>query len=352
MPTVSNDIHDKNQLASDWMHRGIDLLSEDSLVALERAVRCFDEAIALRSTLPLGETPFYRYGLSAGWINRGDALARLGGRARLTRAVMSYDEALKLLESLPLAENVLYSRRLAITWINRGMALQNEDAPCDMRQASECFRAAIAALESPWAQEIADRPSLLAGAWSNLAGSIPEDREGARAAAGKALSLVRSCERTDLLSAEVGLKTRHLLCRVAVKDLAGHHELFLSEATTAVDEAMALARHWTFRDRADLDRLAQEIFRFGCLIYEKHQPQLLPRFLAECLAPELFGKTICPGRETLDAAEAALWSILTKLQPDGFQFLATPQRAPFLAGIHELKMLEDRIKQLRVVESR
>ncbi len=84
---VSDDLHHKNQLASDWMHRGIDLLNENSGATLAQAVLCFDEAIALRLTLPLDENPFFRYGLSAGWINRGDALARLKNDHSLAQAV-------------------------------------------------------------------------------------------------------------------------------------------------------------------------------------------------------------------------------------------------------------------------
>ncbi len=159
MPLVSNDARHKNQLASDWMHRGIDLLNENSASTLERALRCFDEAIALRQTLPVNENHHYRYGLSAGWINRGDALARLGGTELLAEAVKSYDEALVLLESLPLEENVLYPRRFAITWINRGMALQKQKGSGDMWEALECFREAVDVLVHPsaLAEEATDR---------------------------------------------------------------------------------------------------------------------------------------------------------------------------------------------------
>ena len=69
---------DCNELASIWMHRGLNLLSTNTPASLEEAVRCFDEAIALRRTFPLAENSRHRYGLAAGWMNRGDALARLG----------------------------------------------------------------------------------------------------------------------------------------------------------------------------------------------------------------------------------------------------------------------------------
>ncbi|HEY8966677.1 MAG TPA: hypothetical protein VIM58_09550, partial [Candidatus Methylacidiphilales bacterium] len=74
-------IRRRNEEASAWMHRGMDVLAEaaPSASKLEEAVGHFDRAIALRRTLPLAENPFFRYGLSAGWINRGDAFARIGG---------------------------------------------------------------------------------------------------------------------------------------------------------------------------------------------------------------------------------------------------------------------------------
>ena len=203
MPLLSEDLHRRNQLASDWMHQGMDLANGIASLDLEQAIRCFDEAIALRRTLPLEENPFFRYGLSAGWINRGDALARLGENASLNEAVKSYDEALLLLEDLPLEENALYPRRLAIAWINRGIALQKRDDPGGRWEAMECFREAIGVLEQSAALGIDDRLSLLAGAWTNLAGILAgAGEEGTCSAARQALALVRSSEHADFLSAE------------------------------------------------------------------------------------------------------------------------------------------------------
>jgi tetratricopeptide (TPR) repeat protein len=356
MSLLSNDSRHKNQLASDWMHRGMDLANENSEATLEQAVRCFDEAIALRRTLPLDENHFFRYGLSAGWINRGDAMMRFGTNRSLAEAVKSYDEALILLESLPLKENALYPRRLAIAWINRGFALQKQEAPHDLWEATACFREAIEVLESPEANEVTDRASLLAGAWINLAeafmSSDQEDAETIRSAARKALALVLPSERLDLVSAEIGSKGRHLLCRLAVRDIAGKRPLSkpsASEATDAVDETLALVRHWKLQGQGKLPTLALEIFRFGCRLYENSQPHFLAEFLTECLAPELFGEAILPDQETLDAAHAAIWGALGNLQLDGFHLISTSQFEPFLADIQELREVEERLNQLRLV---
>ena len=337
------------------MHRGIDLMDKNSLDMLEQAVRCFDEAIALRSTLPLDEDPFFRYGLSAGWINRGDAIVRMEERRSRTEAIKSYDEALILLESLPLEDNTLYPRRLAITWINRGIALQKQEIPGGGWEAGECFREAIEVLEHPSAREIADRSSLLAGAWTNLAeilmSSAQQNVEDVRAAARKAITLVQFSEPADVISAEIGLKARHILCRLAVREISDGKPLskaMVSEATDAVDEVMALIRFWKFSGQAHLTKLALETFRFGCRIYENSQPHFLAEFLTECMAPELFGATIRPDQETLDATQAAIWSALTNLQPDGFRFVSTPSFEPFLADIQKFRKVEEQLQRLRL----
>ena len=355
MSLTANEVQRNNLLASDWMHRGIDLANENSEATLERAVRCFDEAIALRRTLPLEDNAFFRYGLSAGWINRGDAMARMGTSHALNEAVKSYDEALVLLESLPLEENKLYPRRLAITWINRGMALQRQEGSNGKRDVLDCFRKAIEVLEHPSAHEIADRSSLLAGAWGNLAGRLmSSDQEGARFAARQALALVQASERIDLVSAEIGLKARHLLCGLAVSDIAGKKALSKDEvsvATDAVDEAMALLRHWKFQGESELTKLTLEIFRFGCRVYESCQPHFLAEFLTECLEPELFGKAIPLQREILDAAQAAIWGAAGNLQPGGFGFFSTSHFEPFLSEIEDLRKVEEKLNQLRLAQA-
>ncbi len=66
MSLVSDDSRLIIQLASEWIHLGMDLAKENSPATLERAIRCFDEAIALRRTLPLEENPFFRYGPERG----------------------------------------------------------------------------------------------------------------------------------------------------------------------------------------------------------------------------------------------------------------------------------------------
>lgn len=336
------------------MHRGMDLAEQNSVPAQEQAIRCFDEAIALRRKLPLEENPFFSYGLSAGWINRGDALVRLGGDSSLAEAVKSYDEALLLLEELPLEENALYPRRLAIAWINRGTALQSREVSACAWEAVECFREAIDVLQHPTATAIADLAPLLAGAWTNLASALiglGEEDESARSAAHRTLDLIGFSEKKEIASAEIGLKARHSLCRLATRDILNKKTLprnILAEATDAADSAMVLARHWHGRGPGNFVKLVREIFRFGCRIYATGQAHFLAEFLMESLAAETFEAPFLLDRETFDAAQASIWSALEKLQPDdGFQFIAAPHFESFLWDIQELRKAEQRLKQLR-----
>ena len=339
------------------MHRGMDLVKENSPEELQKAIRCFDEAIALRSALPLAENPFFRYGLSAGWINRADALARLEGDDSLAEAINSYDEALLLLESLPLEENILYPRRLAIAWINRGMALQKQPAPGSAWEAAECFREAIEVLEHPSAITVAGNKLLLAGAWCNLAGALmasgKESVEDIQLAAVKALQLASTSEKADIISAEIGMKARHILCRLVTKNILDKKpvsEILIAETTDAVEDALALARHWKSQGDAQFVKLAREIFRFGCRIYENCQPHFLAEFLMEHLALETFPETMLCDEETHNNVQAVIWGRLDKLQPKGFGFISTSHLEPLLSDIQELRKVEDRLKQLRPMQ--
>ncbi|SDT89018.1 hypothetical protein SAMN05444156_0467 [Verrucomicrobium sp. GAS474] len=314
-PSATETFRRLNQEASDWMHRGMDLLPETSPAALEEAIRCFDRAIALRRTLPLEENPFFRYGLSAGWINRGDAFARLGTAPALNDAVHSYDEALALLETLPLGENPLYPRRLAIAKLNRGVALQRQSPPRD-REAALMFRAALDTLAAPAAAAVEDRPLLRASALANLAGALAglgaeaqvTESDEAYAALREALALARPAEQSDLLHAEVALKARHALCRLVVRDFPAPRPIphaVVAEATDAVDEALALARQWKEKGRNDFEAMARTFFHFGCWIYGRSLPRFLAEFLAE--APDLAAAPEMAGA-VADAITAALAS--------------------------------------------
>jgi tetratricopeptide (TPR) repeat protein len=355
MPFPTTEAKARNEQASEWMHRGIALLEQNSPAQLEEAVLFFDRAIALRRTLPLAENPEFRYGLAAGWMNRGDALTRLGSPDDVAKAVNSYDEALILLRNLPWLENPLYRRRLVIAWINRGLAGQKRAAP-DTGEATRCFREALAVMENSSAGVIADQPLLEAGAWTNLASAGLDDPhcciEERRQAAQKALELVRDSERSIAAAAEIGFKARHALCRaLAHAEEAGETvaPLWLEDAIEAVDEAMALAREWEQQGETRFRELAGELFRFGCRIYQIHRP----RFLAEFILESFDGKGVSPLQPGVrEAAQTALWQALEKWQKNGFSALATGQFEQVLAQLGELRGAEERLQQLLRAEGR
>jgi hypothetical protein len=342
----------RNHLASEWMHRGMALAEEGSPANLEEAIHCFDEAIALRSTLPLDENPWFRYGLSAGWINRGDAEGRLETQERLQKAILSYDEALRLLRDLPLAENPLYPRRLAIMWVNRGAALQKLSAAGGIK-AVRCFEEALCVLQGDAAIAIADLPLLQAGAWTNLAGALlfcaDDSEEKIRDAVQKALALVEDSEGADLVAAQTSFQARHILCRLAVRLLAKENSLsqeVIEEATDAADGATALARHWESQGEERFREAAREIFCFGCRIYQAGQPRFLAEYVLECLDPEKSQGAFALEPKIFQAATAAIWAAADQIQRDGFSFVSTPEFERTLSALRELRATEDRLKLL------
>jgi tetratricopeptide (TPR) repeat protein len=344
----------RNELASVWMHRGIDLLNAGEEAGLEEAVRCFDQAIALRRTLPLAENANHRYGLAAGWMNRGDAMARLGTRERLAESVSSYDEALTLLRSLPLKENPLYPRRLAIAWINRGEARLKENSGVAGTEARDCFRKALAVLDDSSAVAIVDLALLRAGALTNLASALLNCSDGkareARSLAQRALALVRDEEQNDPTAAEAGMKARHVACRsIAVESRDGQSippEL-IALATEAVDEGLALARHWELRGKSGFRALSEDLFRFGCRIYQVGQPHFLAEFILESLDPQKAAGVPPLNSNLHEAALAALWNAVKEMQRDGFSSVTSPGFEQLLENLRELRVTDDRLEQLR-----
>jgi hypothetical protein len=222
--------------------------------ALAEALACFDQAIALRQGLPLAERPGLRWGLAAGWMNRADVLTRQGGGPQLRSALHSYDEAIQQLRQMPPEAHASHLSRLSLAWMNK-------DALAAIRLATEF-------------------------------------------------------ERTELLAAQAGLQARHLLCR-AVATLAETDPTALPEAedwvtqtTDAVDEGMALTRHWRRLGEDRLEALALDLFRFGSLVYAVCQPHFLVEFLLDSLDSGA-SRGSQPMHET---ATHALWNAARRAQ--------------------------------------
>jgi tetratricopeptide (TPR) repeat protein len=217
--------------ASVLMRRGVQLMTEDRPAAVSEALACFDQALDLRSSLPLDESPPLRHGLAACWLNRADALMRLGGAPQVAEAVRSCDKAIELLRTLPLD-----------------------------------------------AAAITDPPYLLAVVWVNLAGILSaqgtsESEARALSAAIQAIALVAGEESEDLAAAEVGLRARHALCRTFAGRLSSLRPGLdampddVHEATDAVDDGLALIRRWEQKGVARFRDVACGLFRFGSRVY-------------------------------------------------------------------------------------
>ncbi len=312
------DIDAVNAQASVWMKRGLALLDTRSPAALTEAVACFDRAIDLRRRLPLDTMPALRYGLAAGWLNRGDALTRLGGEDDLEAALAAFDEALRLLAVLPLDDDPRVRRRVAIAWHNRGLALQAQGG-ARVGDAQRCFERATVLLEDPRAAVIPDRALLLATAWTNLANAWLADETAeaaprAKDGAERAMAMVDpSATRADVSVAEIAIKARHVLCQaiaLLLSDMPLDDETtraYVGAATDAVDEGLAIARHWEQHGVDRFRSLAYDLVRFGARAYRLYQPQFLSEFVLENLDPAQSSGAYVGSPEMRAAALESLW---------------------------------------------
>jgi tetratricopeptide (TPR) repeat protein len=262
-----------NAAASQWMKRGITLLTENAIQALTESLPCFDEAIRLRRALPLADNAWYRYVLAAGFMNRADALTRLGS---LDQAVSSYDDALALLQSLDLEEDSRFRKRLALAWMNRGVTLQQKN----VGDAQVSFENAIA-----FATEPALRAASLTNYGNLLVQRAAPDLVKARRAFEDALRLVTGQQETNADAAEISLKARHGICRILARQLGDEaDDELVRTATDAMEDALKLARAWQSRGETRFHELAIELIHFGAQAYRKYQPHFLVEFLTEMLA--------------------------------------------------------------------
>ncbi len=345
-------------LANRHLLRGLTLLESKSPADLQEAVQWFDSAIALRRQLPLAANPWFRYGLIAGYLNRGDAFARLGSTEDLAAAVAAFDEGLLHLRELPMRESPLFVKRLAIAWLNRGIALSKQRLPGTLEAATESFSEAIAAARNYLVLAPEDGRVLLASAWFNRANVLIQfdspRAEAARSAAIESLKLAGVFEHQDAVAAEIGFRTRHVLCQalahLVAQDLKGNtasRDVWWHEATDAVDSGMALARHWEARGAEQFRDAATALFRFGCRVYQLHQPHFLTEFLLENLDPEQSPNALVADAALQASAAEALWQRLGELHRDGFQKLNTPEFQKTLAQLREVRLTGERLKELQ-----
>ena len=283
------DVDAINAEASVLMKRGIRIM-EESQPDVREALACFERALAMRSQLPYETEPLLRYSFAACWLNRGDALNRLGESAA---ALDSYDEGIDLLRALPFEDDPRFPRRLAIACQNRGLILQTRG---EVDEAAAAFTDARTTLEEPYSRLIHDRASLLAAVWMNLANAHASQATAesgilARDAALEAIALVTESEATLQEAADIGLRARHVLCRLLAEHLSSVEpgdatvRAAVDEATDAVDDGLDLVRRWERRGATRFRAIASDLFRFGVRVYGAYQPQFVEEFLADNIDP-------------------------------------------------------------------
>ena len=284
--------------ASILMQHGIGLMTSGETNSAVDALSCFDSAFELRRQLPVETVPCFAYGLAACWLNRAETWMRLREQdaSHGVATLHAFDQAIELLRKLPLDEDPKYPKRLAIAYQNRGLALQRKDHS-DIMEISKAFGDALAILEQPYSELIPDRDYLLGTVHLNLANAYclrleVEHATTAQDAALRAIELVSGSERDDAEAAEVGLKGRHIFCKTVAPDLSGaiaNRGLQFDkvhQATNMVEDGLDLVLSWEKKGVIRFRSIADDLFGFGALVYEKYQPQFLKEFLAEHLDPD------------------------------------------------------------------
>jgi len=314
-PLSPSDVQAIDAKASALMKLGIRLMDTGDSGALSEALDCFDRALEMRRRLPVDEIPLLRYGLAACWLNRADALVRLGDAERITLAVYAYDEGIALARSLPLDEDPRFPRRLAIALQNRGLAVQARDGAAST-EAIAAFTSALEVLDGKHAETIDDLNYLRSAVLLNLANALvvdggPQSWPRAREAAERAMGLAAGSESHDASAAEVGLKARHVLCRVIARGQSlaavdGPISDDVHDATDIVDEGLAIARSWEQKGMTRFRQIACDLFRFGARVYAFFQPQFLTEFIRENLDASLSSTDYVESDEMQSAAREAL----------------------------------------------
>ncbi|HEY1064617.1 MAG TPA: hypothetical protein VGE52_00845, partial [Pirellulales bacterium] len=274
--------------------RGVAFLLVGLPEALSESIRCFDRAIEIAQPLVAAGGLWDRCRLMTAWMNRGDALFRLNNPAQLTEALRCYDEAFALVQADLILEQPVFRRRYVIACLNRAGILLARNATGDAQSALDCSDAAISVLEKPDAEDPAAK-ILLGAAWANCAAAFSrmnptQGGMGCLVSSQTAVKVVRDFERNDIRSAQASLTARHALCvgtakLVATEIAADIRERFVSATLTAVNEGLALARHWEQQGVRQFQWLATEMITFGGRLSETYQPHLLGEFFLSHLDP-------------------------------------------------------------------
>jgi hypothetical protein len=344
------------QLAANILtNKGITLLQSDDVETLREAVACFQKSAEHRKSLPR-DMHNVRWGLAAACMNRGDALTRLGKPEDLQEAVRSYDDAIQCLEELGGFDHPPYVVRYAVAYMNRGHALMAQDSPEGVAEALNSFSSAIAMMEMHTQKDSVEYNGTMGCAlMCHAAAQIEQSREHAEKVAEearKAIAHVQSFEKEDLLSTEVSIKSRHLLCRSLATMLdrtppdAPEVDDWITEVTDTVDEGMALERLWEQRGLEGFRLMAVELFRFGVRVFFIRQPHFLAEFILECLDPERSPGAPVTSEEMHHLAGSVIWDAALNIEQRA-RGASMQERAALVEIVGDLHAADKRLQELR-----
>lgn len=336
-------------------NKGITLLQSDDAEALRKAVACFEESAEHRKNLPR-DMPNVLWGLAAAWMNRGDALTRLGKEDDMKESVRSYDEAIACLQEIGGFDHPPFVVRYAVAYMNRGHALMAQDSPEGVEEALKSFSSAVAMMELHTQKDSVEFHGTLGCAlMCHAAARIEKDREQAEevaAEARQAIAHVQHFEKEDLLSTEVSLKSRHLLCRALATLLdrtppdAPEVDAWITEVTDTVDEGMALERLWEQRGLEGFRLMAVELFRFGVRVFFIRQPHFLAEFILECLDPEKSPGAPVTSEEMHHLAGSVIWDAALNIEQRA-RGASVHERAALVEIVGDLHSADKRLQELR-----
>ncbi|HSI64570.1 MAG TPA: hypothetical protein VLE43_15685 [Candidatus Saccharimonadia bacterium] len=341
--------------ANIWTNHGIALLQTDDSEALREAISCFEKSIALRKELPRNMHNVL-WGLAAAWMNRGDALTRHGKEDSLTEAVHSYDEALACLQELGGYDHAPFVVRHAVAWMNRGHSLMAMQTPEGVVKAIESFGSAMEVMQRhPQQDSVEYNATLGCTMMCHAAARMeqgPEHADEVAEEARGAIAQVQTHEKEDLLSTEVSIKSRHLLCRALATKLdrtppdAPEVDAWITEITDTVDEGMALERHWEQRGLTGFRLMAVELFRFGVRVFFIRQPHFLAEFILECLDPERSPGAPVTSEEMHHLAGSVLWDAALAIDQRQ-RGASAEERASMIEIVDDLHAADKRLQELR-----
>jgi tetratricopeptide (TPR) repeat protein len=346
---------DQQLAANICTNHGIALLHAENNEAVREAITLFEKSIALRKDLPRDMNNVL-WGLAAGWMNRGDALTRLRKEGTLPEAVKSYDEALACLQELGGYDHPPFVVRLAVAWMNRGHSLMAMETPEGIAKAIQSFESAMHVMQRHPNQDAVECCATLGCAIMCHAAARmeqgPEHADEVAEEARGAIALVLTHEKEDLLSTEVSIKSRHLLCRTLATKLdrtppdAPEVDEWITEVTDTVDEGMALERHWEQRGLTGFRLMAVELFRFGIRVFFIRQPHFLAEFILECLDPERSAGAPVTSEEMHHLAGSALWDAALRIDQQQ-RSASTQEKASLIEIIGDLHAADRRLQELR-----